>query len=125
MKATIAIAVFALFAFVGSPLATASSTTRNLDDREVTGCLEKGANSEHYQLLAQDGSTWQVKDGRYVSLAPYVGESVTVAGPISSIETRATPQADKAQSSSTNPSVHAESRLTVLDVAVDSQSCRP
>ena len=62
MKATIAIMVFALFAFAGSPLASASSTTRNSDDREVTGCLEKGANPEHYQLMAQDGSPWQVKD---------------------------------------------------------------
>ncbi len=125
MKATIALAIFALFAFAGSPLATASSTTRNLDDRDVTGCLEKGANPEHYQLMAQDGSTWQVKDGRYVSLAPYVGESVTVAGPVSSTGTRATQQPEKAESSRTNPSAQAESRLTALDVAVDSQSCRP
>jgi len=125
MKATMAIAVFALFALAGSPLAVASSTTRNLDDREVTGCLEKGASPEHYQLMAQNGSTWQVKDGRYVSLAPYVGESVTVAGPVSSTGTRATRQPEKAQSAQTNPSAQAESRLTVLDVAVDSQSCRP
>ncbi|MGB8887290.1 MAG: hypothetical protein WCC87_11235 [Candidatus Korobacteraceae bacterium] len=123
MKATIAIMVFALFAFAGSPLASASSTTRNADDREVTGCLEKGANPEHYQLMAQDGSTWQVKDGRYVSLSPYVGENVTVAGPASSARTPAT-QADKAESARMNQSAQAESRLTVLDVAVDGQSCR-
>ncbi len=121
MKATIAITAFALFAFATCPLARAASTTRKPDDRAVTGCLERGINPDHYKLMAQDGSTWQVKDGRYVDLTPYIGENVTVAGPASSAETRATQQPDKARMTQ---SAQVENHLTVLDVAVDNQSCR-
>ncbi len=101
MKGIVAIGIVALFLFGGSSVvANAKNTIHH--DQAVTGCLESGGSAGHYKLAAQDGTTWQVKEGEYINLSPYVGHTVTVAGP----------EATK----------HRE-QLTVMDVAVDSQSC--
>ncbi len=103
MKATVAIGIVALFAFVGSPVIANAKTTTHQHDKVVTGCLESGGSAGQYKLIGQDGTDWKVKQGEYVDLASYVGHTVTVAGP----ETR-----------------NHKDHLTVLDVAVDSQSCQ-
>ncbi|MGB8769197.1 MAG: hypothetical protein WCC92_06260 [Candidatus Korobacteraceae bacterium] len=101
MKGVLAIGIMALFALVASP-AVASATSTAHHGQAITGCLENGGSAGHYKLMEQNGTAWKVKDGEYVHLAPYVGETVTVAGP------EATRHGD---------------RVTVLDVVVDSQSC--
>ena len=109
MKSTIAIGIVALFAFAASPvLANAKTTTRH--EQVFTGCLESGGSAGQYKLTAQDGTAWNVKDGKYVDLASYVGKSVTVSGP-------------EIRSHHTSQSAKSESQLTVLDVAVESQGC--
>ena len=101
MKGTVAIGIMALFAF-GAPVVANAKAASHRHDQAVTGCLESGGSAGQYKLMAQDGSTWTVKEGEYVELAPYVGHTVTVAGP------EVTRHGD---------------HLTALDVAVDSQSC--
>jgi hypothetical protein len=109
MKAAVAIAIVTLFVFAVSPVPANARTTTG-HDQALTGCLESGSSAGHYKLVGQDGNTWNVKDGKYVDLASYVGKSVTVSGP-------------EIRSHQMHPSTKSEGQLTVLDVAVDSQSC--
>lgn len=107
MKGTVAIAILALFGFAGAPLLAHATTASHGHDQAITGCLENGVSPGQYKLMGQDGNTWTVDEGQYVNLSPYVGETVTVAGP----------EARSHHSSKT------EGRLKALDVAVDGQSC--
>jgi hypothetical protein len=101
MKGIFAIGIVALFLFGGSSVvANAKNTTHH--DQAVTGCLESGGSTGQYTLTAQNGTTWQIKEGEYVNLSPYVGQTVAVAGP---------------------ETTKHKDHLTVMDVAVDSQSC--
>ena len=47
--------------------------------RTVTGCLQK--DGDEYQVLAKDGSTWEVKSDS-VDLAKHVGHTITVTGAV-------------------------------------------
>ena len=47
--------------------------------RTVTGCLQK--DGDEYQVLAKDGTTWEVKSDS-VDLAKHVGHTITVTGAV-------------------------------------------
>lgn len=105
MKSTVAIGIIALVAFAGSPVVANAKSMAHGRDPVVTGCLESGGNAGQYKLTEQDGTALKVKQGQYVDLASYVGQTVTVAGP----------EARKHGKT--------EGQITALDEAVDGQSC--
>jgi hypothetical protein len=108
MKRMFVIGVVALFALACSPVFANAKSMAQGRDQAITGCLQNGSSAGQYQLVAQDGNTWNVKAGEYVDLSSYVNHTVTVAGP----ETRSHNSKNKV------------GHLTALDVAVDSQSCQ-
>jgi hypothetical protein len=110
MKGKVALGIVALFAFAVSPVVANASSTAYRHDQVLTGCLASGESAGHYKLIGQDGASWTVKQGEYVDLAPYVGRTVTVAGP-------------EVRYHAKNES-KTEGRLTARDVAVDGESCQ-
>jgi hypothetical protein len=107
MRIKIALATIALFLFVGSPIFGSAKAATRAGNGEVTGCLQSG-NGGQYTLTGQNGATWDLKPGEYIDLSPYVGRTVTVAGT----------EAPSHHMKSANGASH----MTVLDVAVDSES---
>lgn len=60
-----------------------NSDTKDKDStRTVTGCLQKTSNANQYLLIADDGSSWNVRSDT-VSLADHVGHEVTATGVVS------------------------------------------
>ena len=101
MKGQILVGMLVLIAFAGFPVLANAKGIAQGHDEAVTGCLASGSSSGQYELTGQDGNTWTVTAGEYVDLAPYVGHTVTVAGP---------------RTRSHSKSAKTESRLTALDV---------
>jgi len=102
MKSTVAIGIVALCAFAASPAWANAKSSTVRHDEAVTGCLDGSGSAGQYKLIDQEGTTWILKEGKYIDLAPYLGHNVTVAGP--------------------EIKRHGD-HLTVLDVAVDSPGC--
>src|SRR6476469_2765604 len=49
------------------------------DTRSITGCLQKGDSAKEFNLVASDGSTWEVRSSQ-VNLADHVGHTVSATG---------------------------------------------
>ncbi|MGA3319065.1 MAG: hypothetical protein ABSC64_21825 [Candidatus Korobacteraceae bacterium] len=64
-----------------------SSNAADQNARTLTGCLQKGANANEFNLQAEDGGLWRVK-GDSTQLALQVGHAVTLSGDTSSAETQ-------------------------------------
>jgi hypothetical protein len=85
MKVKVAMALLALFMFVGTAgLATAQDTTKTTHKkvRTVTGCLHKGDDANEYELTTAKGGTWEVKADS-LSLGDHVGHTVRITGVVS------------------------------------------
>lgn len=72
-----------------TPSTTTTTTTQNdngtdksADVRSVTGCLRAGDSSGEYELVGQNGSTWELHSDA-VDLASHVGHTVTITGAVS------------------------------------------
>jgi hypothetical protein len=90
--------------------------------RTVTGCLQK--DGDEYQLLAKDGSTWEVKsDG--VDLAKHVGHTVTVNGAVQNAALHGAKEDTKASAKEhgigKNSTEHGH--MTVTNLKMVSSSC--
>ncbi len=48
----------------------------------ITGCLQKGTESEGYYLISTEGKHWELYGNPDVSLADHVGHTVTVTGTV-------------------------------------------
>jgi hypothetical protein len=95
------------------------SDQKSSDVRTLTGCLEKGEKSGEYKLIAEDGSTWEVK-GDKAKLAEHIGHTVTVTGAVSHPEMHGVKEKAKSEVSDANE----RGRLTVTNVKMDSDSCK-
>jgi hypothetical protein len=81
MSVKLATAILAL-AMVALPnIAKAQDQNTDNSTQMITGCLEKGGAANKFQLLDDDGKLWEVRS-KTVSLAPHVGQTVTVTGTI-------------------------------------------
>lgn len=58
---------------------TNSDTKGKAETRTITGCLQKGESSDEFNLIANNGSTWEVKSTQ-ANLADHVGHTVKVTG---------------------------------------------
>jgi hypothetical protein len=73
--------MLALALMLGTARAQTDETKKEThkNARTVTGCLQK--DGDEYQVLAKDGSTWEVKSDS-VDLAKHVGHTITVTGAV-------------------------------------------
>lgn len=83
MKVKIAMAFLALFAGAAA-LATAQDTTKTTHKktRTLTGCLQKGDDTNEYKLTTTKGGTWEIKSDT-VKLGDHVRHTVTITGVVS------------------------------------------
>ena len=84
MKIKIAMGVIA-FMFIGIAgldSAQGAQKTTHRKTRTLTGCLQKAADANEYNLTTKDGGTWEVKSDS-VKLAPHVGHTMTITGVVS------------------------------------------
>ena len=58
---------------------SASDTHSNV--RTLTGCLRQGDNAHEFELMGQDGSTWELRSDA-VDLASHVGHTVSITGAV-------------------------------------------
>lgn len=92
--------------------------------RTVTGCLQKTDHANEFLLIADDGSSWNVKS-KTVSLAEHVGHTVTATGAVSNKTAHNLKEDTKDIAHDTgmkkNNAEHGD--LKVTDVQMVSESC--
>ena len=81
MKFKIAGVMLASVLMLGSAWAQKDDTKKEThkNTRTVTGCVQR--DGDEYQVLAKNGSTWEVKSDS-VDFAKHVGHTVTVTGAV-------------------------------------------
>jgi hypothetical protein len=87
----------------------------------ITGCLQKGSESEGYYLISKQGKHWELYNNPDVSLADHVGHTVTLTGTVAQ---RSASQEEKTQPNEkkeTGTRKHAD--LQVSSVKHVSDSC--
>ena len=108
---------------------TSTTTTDNSGDthanvRTLTGCLQKGDSSNEYQLMGDDGSTWEVRSDA-VDLASHVGHTVTLTGAVAHPTAHGMKEDMKkeAQEHGMDKSATEHGHMTVTNVSMVSSSC--
>ena len=127
MNLKIATGVIELFMFAGTAgLATAQDTTSTTHKktRTLSGCLEKSADADEYQLTTKAGGTWEIKSDS-VKLGPHVGHSVMVTGVVSDAALHGLKEDTKseAREHGINKSSTEHGHMTVTNLKMASTSC--
>lgn len=101
---------------------SAADTHANV--RTLTGCLQKGEDKNEYDLVGQDGSTWELKSDA-VDLASHVGQTVTLTGAVSNPTMHGMKEDAKkeAQEHGMDKGATEHGHLTVTDLNTVSSSC--
>ena len=102
--------------------ATANDTHANV--RTLTGCLKRGEDANEYNLMGQDGSTWELKSDA-VDLSSHVGQTVTVTGAIVHPTMHGMKEDAKkeAQEHGMDKSATEHGHMTATDLRMVSSSC--
>lgn len=108
---------------------TTTSSQDNAGDthanvRTLTGCLQKGDSSNEYNLMGQDGSTWELRSDA-VDLGSHVGHTVTITGAVAHPTTHGMKEDAKreAQEHGMDKSATEHGHMTVTDLTMVSRSC--
>jgi hypothetical protein len=103
---------------------TGSANDTHSNVRTLTGCLQKGEDANEYNLMGQDGSTWEVKSDA-VDLASHVGHTVTVTGAVAHPTMHGMKEDTKkeAQEHGMDKAGTEHGHLTVTNLSMVSQSC--
>ena len=129
MKRTLALSFLALanlacLAPLGFARTTAGQSEQAQDSgekvRRITGCLQKGDGDNEYKLLADNGSTWEVKNNSSVDLSQDVGYTVTLTGTVNHAAMHNAKEKAKDKTMD-NPNEHGS--LTPTNVKTVSKSC--
>ena len=88
--------------------------------RTLTGCLSSGDKSGEYDLMAEDGSTWELHS-KNTKLSAHVGHTVTVTGKVWHAGMHGAKEKMKDE---TSPSANEHGHLNVTDVSMVSNSCK-
>jgi hypothetical protein len=86
----------------------------------ITGCLQKGTESEGYYLISKQGKHWELYSNPDVSLADHVGHTITVTGTVAH---RSATQEEKSQPNEkkeTGSRKHADLQVSSLKHVSDS-----
>lgn len=104
--------------------AASSANDTHSNVRTLTGCIQKGEDMNEYQLLGQDGSTWELKSDA-VDLASHVGHTVTVTGAVAHPTMHGMKEDAKkeAQEHGMDKSATEHGHLTVTNLSMVSSSC--
>jgi len=92
--------------------------------RTLTGCLQKGEGANEYELLAQNGSTWELRSDS-VDMASHVGHKVTVTGAVrnSAAHNMKEDAKQEAQEHGMDKSATEHGHMTVTNLSMVSHSC--
>jgi len=101
-----------------------TDTKGNAATRTITGCLQKGDSSDEFNLIANDGSTWELKSSQ-ASLADHVGHTVNVTGVVEHNKAHNLKEdaKDVAHDTGMKKDNREHGHLTVTDVQMVSSSC--
>jgi hypothetical protein len=101
-----------------------SDTKGKATTRTITGCLQKGDSSDEFNLVANDGSTWEVKSTQ-ANLADHVGHTVNVTGVVENNKMHNLKEdaKDTAHDTGMKKDNREHGHLTVTDVKMVSSSC--
>ncbi|HEY8716394.1 MAG TPA: hypothetical protein VIM00_13515 [Candidatus Acidoferrum sp.] len=124
MKSTLALSLLALSGLAMVP----SMSLAHQDDmgaksdsmRTLTGCLSSGEKSGEYDLMAEDGSTWELHS-KGAKLSDHVGHTVTVTGKVWHAKMHGAKEKAKDE---TTPSANEHGHLNVTDVSMVSEHCK-
>jgi hypothetical protein len=127
MNLKIAMGVIALFMFAATAgLATAQDTTKTTHQktRTLTGCLQKSADADEYQLTTKAGGTWEIKSDS-VKLGPHAGHTVMVTGVVSNATLHGLKEDTKSETREhgINKSSTEHGHMTVTNLKMVSTSC--
>ena len=125
MKSRLALSFLALSSLAMVPsisLAGQDDSMQKKSDRTrtLTGCLSSGEKSGEYDLLAEDGSTWELHS-KTAKLSDHVGHTVTVTGRVWHAGVHGAKEKAKDE---TNPNANEHGHLNVTDVSMVSESCK-
>lgn len=101
-----------------------NTTNTHANVRTLTGCLQKGEGSKEYELMGDDGSTWEVRsDG--VDLGSHVGQTVTLTGAVKNAAAHGMKEDMKqeAQEHGMDKSATEHGHMTVTNVTTVNGSC--
>jgi len=98
----------------------ASSQDKSSEVRTITGCLSAGEKAGEYNLVANDGSTWEVRS-KTVKLAGHVGHTVTVTGKVWHPDMHGAKEKTK---DAVDPNAKEHGHLGATDVSMVSDSCK-
>ncbi len=94
----------------------------------VTGCLKQGDGAHEFQLLAKDGSTWELRSDT-VNMAPHVGHTVTITGTRSELHAKGHELKEKTKGEMAEhgmkDNANEHGHLTVRSLKMVSPSCKP
>ena len=124
MKSTLALGFLALASLATVPalsLAGQADTHEKSDKvRTLSGCLSAGEKSGEYNLMADDGSTWELHS-KGANLSKHVGHTVTVDGTVWHAKMHGAKEKVKDE---TNPDASEHGHLNVTEVHHVSGSCK-
>lgn len=109
---------------------TTTTTTSSQSDndkssnvRTVTGCLRSGDSSGEYELVGQDGSTWEVRSDT-ADLASHVGHTVTITGAVKNAGMHGMKEDAKKAANEHGMNTSSEhGHMTVTNVSMVSNTC--
>jgi hypothetical protein len=96
------------------------SPDKSASVRTLTGCLSAGEKTGEYNLLAEDGSTWEIRS-KSVKLHPHVGHTVTVTGKVWHADLHGAKEKTK---EAVDPGASEHGHLNVSEVSMVSDSCK-
>lgn len=123
MKSRLALSVLALSSLAmvpGLSYAHQDDASKSDSMRTLTGCLSSGDKSGEYNLMAEDGSTWEVSS-KSAKLSDHVGHTVTVTGKVWHAKMHGAKEKAKDE---TSPSANEHGHLNVTDVSMVSEHCK-
>jgi hypothetical protein len=125
MKSKLALSFLALSGLVATPVfahaaRNSAAQDKSADVRTLTGCLSKGEKAGEYNLLADDGSTWEIHT-KTVKLSLHVGHTVTVTGKVWNADMHGAKEKAK---ETVDPGASEHGHLTATEVSMVSDSCK-
>jgi hypothetical protein len=103
---------------------TDNGNDKSADVRTVTGCLRSGESSGEYELVGQNGSTWELRSDS-VDLASHVGHKVTITGAVKNAGMHGMKEGAKKEAEQHGMNTSSEhGHMTVTNMSMVSESCK-
>jgi len=124
LKMTLGFLALCGLATVPAGFATPQSNTgddnKSASVRTLTGCLSSGDKQGEYNLVAEDGGTWELHS-KGAKLSSHVGHTVTVTGKVWHADMHGAKEKTK---EAVNPGANEHGHLSVTEVSMVSDSCK-